>query len=464
VITDLFALGVLAAVILVLTRWRAGIFLAIVFGALQDPIRKLTPDTPAIMAITSIPIWSASCLIAFNRDRMWATFRKTWPRVASAMRLFLLSLIPATLIVFQYGLGAWRLATIGLFGYLMPMASLLAGFIYTTSRDELRRVLVFYCLFTAAMMSGSFLEYTGAAPGWAVLGTGAMNVRWVRYMGVEQVDLITGFYRSPDVMGWHAAALTMFAMTLQLDPACRRRRVWPLLAVIGIFALVMAGRRKMIAMPVLWCTFVLAYYFRSGRVSRALAILVAVVITVGAVYLAAGEVEIDENYYIYAASTTSDAAGRLLQDTWGALFNTFSESGPLGRGIGSASQGTQHVGLDQGRGWQESGLSKLAVELGLAGLVCAAALGLALLRGFGAVLRLAPRMPSAGAMHVALIGFVAANAVSFLISHQVYGDALVMILTAFVIGVVLSAPRWVPAQVQAPSAAAAPRLAQVTSR
>src|SRR6202008_2470331 len=106
----------------------------------QDPIRKLTPDTPAIMAITAIPIWSAACLIAFNRDRMWAIFRGTWPRVASVIRLFLLSLIPATLVVFQYGLSAWRLATIGLFGYLMPMASLLAGFVYTTSRDELRRV------------------------------------------------------------------------------------------------------------------------------------------------------------------------------------------------------------------------------------------------------------------------------------------------------------------------------------
>jgi hypothetical protein len=146
------------------------------------------------------------------------------------------------------------------------------------------------------------------------------------------------------------------------------------------------------------------------------------------------------------------------------VFDTFNESGPLGRGIGSASQGTQHVGLEQGRGWQESGLSKLAVELGLAGLVCAAALALALLRGLGAVVRLAPRMTGGGATHVALVAFVAANAVSFLISHQVYGDALVMILTAFVIGVVLSAPRWLPPQGQALPVAVAPRLARVASR
>src|SRR5437762_933736 len=234
-ITDLFAIALVAAVVLVFSRWRQAIYFVIVFGALQDPVRKLTPDTPALMAITTIPIWAAACLMAFSRDRMWASFRRAWPQPATLMRLFLFSLIPATLVVFQYGLEAWRLATIGLFGYLMPMASVLVGFVYASSHEDVRRVIVFYCLFTAAMMTGSFLEYSGLAADWGAIGTGALNVRWVRYLGTEQVDLVTGFYRSPDIMGWHAATLAMFAITLQLSPVSRRQRgVWPLMAVIGV--------------------------------------------------------------------------------------------------------------------------------------------------------------------------------------------------------------------------------------
>ena len=66
-------------------------------------------------------------------------------------------------------------------------------------------------------------------------------------------------------------------------------------------------------------------------------------------------------------------------------------------------------------------------------------------------------------MQIALIGFVAANAIAFLISHQVYGDALVMILTAFMIGVVLSSSRWSASRAEM-RPAPAPVLARTASR
>jgi len=59
---------------------------------------------------------------------------------------------------------------------------------------------------------------------------------------------------------------------------------------------------------------------------------------------------------------------------------------------------------------------------------------------------------------------VAANAIAFLISHQVYGDALVMILTAFMIGVVLASPRWSVVKMEAPRPAPAPVMARTASR
>jgi hypothetical protein len=338
-----------------------------------------------------------------------------------------------------------------LFGYLVPVASVLAGFAYVTARSDMRRILVFYCLFTAVMMSGTFVEYSGIAPDWAAIGTSALNIHWIRYVGMEQADLISGFYRSPDIMGWHAAALTIFALTLQLEPDRRRGPLWPVLAVMGILALLMAGRRKMIAMPVLWATFLLVSYLRAGRVSRVIGLLIVAAAIGGAVYFMAGEVSIHETYYTYAASTPTAASGRLMQDTWGALVDTFSQSGPLGRGIGSASQGTQHVAMDEARGWQESGLAKLAVELGAAGLGCALALVLAIAQGCSNALRGAQHGRETATLQVSLVGFLIANGVAFLISHQVYGDALIMVMTAFMVGVVLSSPRWLPSTGQRPT-------------
>jgi hypothetical protein len=439
--TDLFALCVASGVIIALARWRAAIFLVILVGTLQDPVRKLTPDTPAIMAVTSIPVWLAAWVGAFHRERAWASLRRAWPAISRTAGLFLIALLPATLLVFQHGAGVWRVVVIGLFGYLVPLASVLAGFVFARSPTDIRRVLVFYSLFTAALMSGTLLEYTGSAGDWLALGTEAFNTQWVRYGTGEPVPLMSGFYRSPDVMAWHAAALTMFSLTLALERH-KGRGVWPLLAVVGVVALMLGGRRKMTGMPILWCAFIVASYLRFGRASRVVGLLGVTAAAGGMVYFAAGEVAIDQSYYSYAASTTTEASNRFVKDTWGAVVGTFRQTGPLGRGIGSASQGTQHVGFDQARSWQESGLSKLAVELGAPGLICALLLAVAIARACATLLKNGAGKGEYGVIYLALMGFIIANGVSFLISHQVYGDVLVMVLTAFMLGVVLSAPRW----------------------
>jgi len=75
-------------------------------------------------------------------------------------------------------------------------------------------------------------------------------------------------------------------------------------------------------------------------------------------------------------------------------------------------------------------------------MFCALLLAAAIARGCLAVLKKAARAGEDAPMQIGLAGFLAANAASFLISHQVYGDPLVLILTAFVLGVVLSSSRW----------------------
>jgi O-antigen ligase len=293
------------------------------------------------------------------------------------------------------------------------------------------------------MMTGSFLEYSGALGDSPVVGTSALNVQWVRYLesGQGQVNLIAGFYRSPDIMGWHAAALAMFALTLRLA-STRNRNFWTLLAVIGLAALLITGRRKMIGMPILWLAFIAFTYLSARRLSIVVRAAVGVAVAGAFLYFAAGEIDVHESYFVYAATLPSAASGRFIQDTLSSVTSTFAQSGPLGRGIGTASQGTQHLGLDTQRGWQESGLSKLAVELGLPGLLCALALFISLARHCNLALKAPMPSPSLAALKAGLLGFVVANGFSFLVSHQVYGDPLVMMLTAFMLGGVLASSTW----------------------
>ena len=442
-ISELFAILIVASTLVALVRWRTGIYLMIIVGTLQDPVRKLTTDAPAIMAVSSLPIWCAMIVSSFHSAHSWKSFRQKWPQLARLTFIFVLSLLPATILVFQYGLDAWRIAAIGIFGYLVPVASLLTGFVYAREPDAVRSLLRFYCIYTGLFLVGAFLEYGGLMGDWPALGTGALNVQWVRYLegGQGQVNLIAGFYRSPDIMGWHAAALAMFALTLRLSGK-GGGSLWMLLSAFALAALLIAGRRKMIGMPVLWLAAVMFAYLPARRLSAVVRLAAGLAAAAAFLYFAAGEIDIQESYYVYAATLPAELSGRLAQDTFGAVIGTFTQSGPLGRGIGTASQGTQHLGLEGARGWQESGLSKLAVELGIPGLVCALMLFVSLARQCTTALKAPTSSPSDAALKAGIFGFVVANGFSFLVSHQVYGDPLIMMLTSFMLGAVLASAAW----------------------
>jgi hypothetical protein len=196
----------------------------------------------------------------------------------------------------------------------------------------------------------------------------------------------------------------------------------------------------MIVMPAIWLVVVAAAYVRAGRASRLAAVVAVAGLTILGATMTAHEMEIETSYYAYAISVQQETAGRVWTSSWGDLWQTLAQAGVLGAGLGSASQGTQHIGSAPQRSWQEGGLSKLLVELGLPGLLCALALAAALARALARSLGFASA--PGGRLLVGVIAFCTANAASFVVSHQVYGDLLVMTLTAFFTGVALAGRRW----------------------
>jgi hypothetical protein len=441
-----FGLFVLVGAGMTLHRWQRGAFFAILVGVLQDPVRKLSPGTPALLVLSSLPIWFAMAHIVLGRS--WAVLRQAFPTLARAMGLFVASLAIPVVIALQYGVSGWKLAALGLFGYLAPAGCIALGFVFCRRVKEVERLLAFYCVIVAASMVGTPLEFLGAAPGWPALGTEALGGTWIRYTARGTLPLVSGFYRSPDIMGWHAAALVMLGLTLVLHRRFKNSSLLLALVTCGAVALLLGGRRKMLMMPVVWALVVGAYSIRAGRGSRLVALAVAGGLTAGAAYYASGELGVESGYFEHAALVAEEGKARVTGGAWDQLWVTLDQSGFLGAGIGFATQGAQHLGLARGKGWQESGPSRLMVELGLPGFLCALIMATFVGRAALEVLRQRSRAPS---LALGLIAFAMANGASFIVSHQVYGDVVVLSLTSLLFGIGLSAGCWEQASERAPA-------------
>jgi hypothetical protein len=461
-LTTLLLALVAGFTLITLTNWRLGVPLAILIGLVQDPVRKMIPGTPAILVLATLPIWAAIWFGAIVQERGWARFRQTDPRRAQAMSLFILSLVPGTLVTFSYGLYAWPVAALGLFSYVAPLLTMAAGFMFARRIRDLERLLAYYGIMTAVALIGVFLEYANLMSGWSALGTRSLGGDpWIRFTSTGLVfRLISGFFRSPDIAAWHAAALVMIGLTMVfLRPGARKS--WWLAAIgWGGACLMVTGRRKGIIMPFVWTAFVGAAFLRTQRLVMVVRLVIIAVVAGTAFYYASGEFGVSADYFGYAESTIGDAPHRLLEGTWSGVWGTFEQSGALGSGIGTATQGGQHLGIHVADTWQESGPTKLAVELGAPGLLGALVLAFFMAKSAATVLGRA-RSRDSGSLVLALLAFTAANVVCFTISHQIYGDLTVLDLTALLFGAALAAGQSPTANRSTPPAAdSAPGLSR----
>jgi hypothetical protein len=437
---ELFGGFVAVSTLIALRQWRLGILLAFLAAIAQDPIRKITPGTPGVMAVSSAPIWVAVILAGLlARPRSLAALRRAFPDISGWMLLLTLSLIPATLVLFQHGTQMWRLAALGLYGYLTALGSLGVGIFFVRRPQDLRRLIVVYVVVTTAFLSGVFLEHLETFPQSRMLGTWALGANWDRYTAGVTLGLMTGFYRSPDLMSWHAASVVILALSLALQE--RRKRALPLIAFAGIagVCLVLGGRRKMAMMPIIWFAVMTLNLARQGRLSRVFALGAAGTMAAVALFFGTTEMGVSSDYFTYMSSSAQDAPGRLLT-VFTNVWRTYNQWGLLGLGIGTATQGARYLGLPA-ETWQETGLEKLMVELGLAGLICA----IALMARIGWTLLKQVRrqeLHPAPILHLGFAGFAAANLASYLVSQQAYGDPIVLFGTGLTVGIALSGAHW----------------------
>jgi hypothetical protein len=410
-----------------ISNWRLAMYLGIVVDVLRDPIRKLTIGEPAWMTQAMIPVWFcifAGCLA--QQPGVVRQLGRVFPGVRKGTRFLLLALLPGLFLSLVLYTNGWFVAAIGGLSYVGPLAGILIGACMAIDKRDVLRVLRFYALINSVALVGSLAE--SSHWGWPALG-GMQGFEWIRHMPGVQVRLISGFFRSPDIAGFHAANVLVFSVILSLpkNRGDRIRPAWLVVTLWGVYVITLAGRRKMLAIPLL---FIVVFFglnaFRKQKKQGASSqfLLVAVLALGGFVAYSIGQQTELESHATYYSTTLVDAVPRLYASTFSSTVNTLSQSGFLGSGLGVASQGAQHAGIDLRGVWQEDGMSRVFKELGVIGAFLLLMAVIAFVGEFRKALRTPLNEPSRTFLQTAGLGIAAGHLGCFVISHQhISGDA-----------------------------------------
>lgn len=414
-----------------LVDWRRAWPLAVLVGVLQDPIRKLAPNTPVYLTFSIIGVYVAILFAVQRRMQLFGRdFAHRFQRIWTAFGLVVLFLLLAAINgIMTFGLALWKAPLLSLFTYVAPLPAILLGYMYLDTEERLYRFFTFYAVITSIALIGTPLEYYGFR--WRSLGMVQQVGDYIRYLPGIELRMISGFYRAPDIMGWHAATLTSIAIGMIVRSEMNRRVwLWMGAACWGFYNCLISGRRKAIYYV---AVFVLIFLWRYARRLKA-AQIGGFVMAGLAIGLALHQIASDNQTRVYAtaaAASSDELTGRLE----GGLMETIKQFGILGAGLGVATQGVQHLlGPEQSLSWQEGGLGKLAVELGLPGLLAAMLLAFAALMTAIKISGL-PDHPSTSRLgRVVLFGLVVANIANFFASAQAYSDPVLTIMTCFFAG------------------------------
>ncbi len=428
-----------------LVQWRDGLFGIVVIAAVQDPLRKLIPGTPGYLALAVIPVLGAALLALMVSESSWRhAMLGRFPALGRAMGWFILACVPAAFLSATYGPGSWMLTIFGASSYGVMLAAMFLGFHFPKSIQDLRRFLGFYCLVMSVMLIGGAIQYLDLWPGSLAVGTGALGSEWIRHKPGVQIELISGFFRSPDVMGWHAATTVMFAAILSLTARGKARGFWFLLGAMAFVALVLCGRRKMAYMLPIFGTILIWLYWQASAKVRVSGFLMGLAIPVGiGMVLAEGlGVGKDSDVGRYYTEGSAEVLDRLEAHGIQTVLITYDQSGFMGLGLGTATPGSQHLAVARPRTWQEGAASRIMVELGVPGFIAFGALVFAILvTAWRVTLRQVRARSPASGYAAGFLAFFLANVGSLVVSGQILADAAIATVIGLTVGFVLSLER-----------------------
>ena len=458
--TELTMLALMMAGVLTLLDWRKGLFICVIIGVAQDPLRKLAPNQPIYYVLLVGVIFGLAWIrAALARVPLTPAIIHGWRQHLKAPFGVFIALVLAQALHSFVRYGSYKMTGIGLLVWLAPIPAVLLAYQYTTRRGILgvRRWMLLYVGLALAALTGVFFEYVGFS--WSVLGE--IGEGQIIYDVGTVLKAYSGFFRASEIAAWHAATIACFVFILSVG---KRPTVMRVLFALAMVALLIAlgtltGRRKMLVEVTV---FLSAYVFLVAWLQRGLARFAVGSLIVGAIgYIAiVGFVAPDTVQRTYGPSALSETSkfqgyatrGQTVFADLPARVNQLgvqpivwaTESfGWLGAGLGTGSQGTGDIGQAHGinRGPSEGGLGKITMELGVPGLLMVAWLLVALGKHIhGHLVILARTSPQHARVAFGLVAYLVANAATFSVATQAYSDLFVLLILGWAMGFLLALP------------------------
>jgi hypothetical protein len=426
--------------------WRRGIYVVILAGFLQDPIRKMVEGQPVVFTLIAPALFGVcfvSALLAGERIG-FKELNRFNPVLFVPASLFI-GWVSISVVMAYLNTQSIQLAGIGAMAYLAPLPGLMLGYRFARAPVDVTRMLWFYIAVATLFSLSLYLEAAGL--NWTTLGS--VGEGFVFYPESGGVTVLrSGFFRSPEVAGWHAAAAICFVGILGIakKPDWKFVIIAVVVSVLVLPALVLTGRRKFLVEIVMFMgfAFALVTYFRSGSRRIAVVFTVAAIVAAGFYfYITSSELPGEWSIYLdRSATTTADTKDRFLLMTVGMFRYVIARNGFFGSGAGTGSQGAQHFGGGEvlvGSS-AEGGLGKVLGELGIPGLILLTWIFFAAARYILVAAKWVRDDENVAALSYGILAFLTANAVVFTTAHQIFGDINILLLMGLLLGILMRAP------------------------
>jgi hypothetical protein len=399
--------------------WRWALLCCLVLDVWRDPVRKLLPGSPLCVTFSILPAWGAVLWGAWHTSRVrpWKQWRRCcWIYAAVAVSV----LCMAGWRTWQLTAAGPQLILLGTVSYVTPLLGMWLGLRYMRDAQDLRRLAGWLCVVNLVAVLTAGAE----AMRWDWRSLGGIDFDWIRYRSGGLLGLMSGWYRSPNLLGFHAAQLAAYGLLLATFQRRAGRAGWLLAAVIGVLGTLLSGRRKMVLILLaIGATLVCAGLMRFVKLKRR-TLWIATGLFTTALLTLGGMLVIDAgpgvSYVRYANSLWTEGWAKACGLTE-ATQETFRQNGPWGAGLGLATQGSYRWRQVAPRMWQEDGLSRIAAEFGWPGLILMLLAGVWLLNSLWTVLQ---RVPAEHRFHaIVLAGLVLGHVASYLADHMTFsGD------------------------------------------
>lgn len=424
---------------------HSGIWLMILVGLLADPVRKMIPGTPVYISLGFLPIFAVLFFsIVFNKKRDGGIF-SYFPDMRTPFRIFLLILIINSLRSVIAAPGAFALVVYSMAQYTGWVIAMVFGFYLVENETDLVKFEKMYLLTVTPFLITVFFHLFGWQQEWPVLR--AMEFSEAAYTTERfggPLELLNGLFRNPEPMGWHAMTAAICALFLLVSGRKKmfERLCYGILFLLSASCAVLSARRKFpIGIVIFVASFLLLTLQKSFKKTILYSSFLVILLGIGGHYFI--KTEGGDRYLKSAQSGFEAFHEESERRVIGSIFWAIRRDGFFGRGLGAAPQGSRHVKsaeLVQGPGI-ESGSGKMISELGVPGTLILIYLLFLYLKNIYALYKSKTVLTINKVTIAFLISVVVTNAALFLLSHQVYADPLIGMLTFMSFGFLLAVPK-----------------------